>query len=128
MSKRNPPGPGSGPMEVAKRLSECLGPRVRRLRRARGMTQLDLGNAAYLTADHVGKVERASVCPNIVTVGQIAAGLRVPVAHVLDPHGEAQLAEAPDALVELVRYLRQRSPADSAFALTILRQFFGHYG
>ncbi len=128
MSRHDPPRPGSGPMEVAKRLSQDLGPQVRRLREARGMTQLDLGNAAYLTADHVGKIERAIVCPNIGTVGQIAAGLRVPVAHLLDPHGEAQLAEAPDPLVELVRYLRQRRPEDSAFALIILRQVFDHYG
>lgn len=112
------------PMEIAKRLTDGFGPQVRRLRQSRGMTQLALGNAAYLTVDHIGKIERGSTCPKVMTLGQIAAGLRVPVAHLFGPHGEVPIADVPDPLGELVSYLRQRAPEDSTLALSILRQVF----
>jgi transcriptional regulator with XRE-family HTH domain len=88
------------------------------------MTQLALGNAAYLTVDHIGKIERGGTCPKVMTLGQIAAGLHVPVAHLFGPHGGVPITDLPDPLGELVGYLRQRTPEDSALALSILRQIF----
>ena len=121
---REAPRRRPSPVEIAKRLTEGFGPQVRRLRRSRGMTQLALGNAAYLTVDHIGKIERGGTCPTVMTLGQIAAGLRVPVAHLFGPHGEVLNTDVPDPLGELVGFLRQRAPEDSALALSILRQVF----
>ena len=112
------------PVETARHLTESFGPRVRRLRQARGMTQRELGNAAYLTVDHIGKIERGSTCPKVKTLGLLSAGLGVPVTHLFIPHGDVPASEHPDPLVELVGYLRQRAPEDSALALAILRQVF----
>ena len=121
---REDPRRRPSPVEIAKRLTEGFGPHVRRLRRSRGMTQLALGNAAYLAVDHIGKIERGKTSPKIMTLGQIAAGLHLPVADLFGPHGEVPITDVPDPLVELVGYLRQRAPEDSALALAILRQVF----
>ena len=122
MSNGNPPCPD--PVEFAAQLVAGLGPQIRRLRQTREMTQLELGNASLLMVDHIGKLERGEICPKLRTVARIAAGLGVPVAHLVDAEGVAHLAAAPDPLVELVAYLRQRSPEDAALALTLVRQVF----
>lgn len=128
MSGANPPHQCGTPVQIAKQLVEGFGPQVRHLRRSRGMTQLDLSNASWLLVDHIGKLERGTSCPNLRTVGMMAAGLRVPLAHLVDPHGGTQHAEVPDPLGELVRYMRQRKPEDSALALSLLRQVFDRCG
>ena len=116
------------PREIAQRITDGFGAQLRRLRRARGMTQSELSNAASLTIDHIGKIERGDVCPKVMTLGQLAAGLRVPVGHLFGPLGEEPLAAEPDSLAALVDYLRQRQPEDAAFALSILRSVFDHHG
>ena len=121
-SRSNP-----SPMAMAQHITEGFGAQVRRLRQARGMTQRELGNAAYLTVDHIGKIERGSTSPKIETLGRLAAGLQVPIGHLFSPHGDAPKAELPDPLVELVDYLRQHTPEDAAFALTILRKVFDYH-
>ena len=128
MPNGKPPVPSRDPIEIATQLVEGLGPQMRRLRKTRQMTQLDLGKAAHLGVDHVGKLERGGTCPKLQSVGQIAAGLNVPIAHLLDPLGEAQRAEASGPLVELVDYMRHRQPEDSVLALSILRQIFDRCG
>ena len=85
-------------------ITEGFGPQMKRLRQARGMTLIDLGNAAYLTVDHIGKIERGS-CPKLRTIGQIAAGLQVPAGQLF-PQAQAPMAQVADSLLELLRYMR----------------------
>jgi hypothetical protein len=58
MNDASPHRRWTNPTPFALRVTEGFGPRMKRLRRARGMTQTDLGNAALLTVDQIGKIER----------------------------------------------------------------------
>ena len=122
MNDASPRPPRPDPMAIARRITEGFGAQVKRLRQARAMTQTDLGNAAYLTVDHIGKIERGTR-PKLLTIAQIAAGLRVPVGHLF-PQAQAPMAPIDEPVVKLLGYLRQRKPEDAVLALSILRLVF----
>ena len=57
----------------------AFGDRVRQFRAARGMTQLELAEAAGLDRKTVSRVENARFSPTLANVFAIAAGLSVAV-------------------------------------------------
>jgi DNA-binding XRE family transcriptional regulator len=56
-----------------------LGPKVRALRRERGLTLQQLANAADVSTASVHKVERGDMVPTVTTLLKIAGALGVPV-------------------------------------------------
>jgi len=94
-----------------------VGKQIRHLRRTRGLTQLGLAYESRLSLEHIGKVERGNVSPSVRVLCQIADGLSVPVARLLEP---ADVECAP--LADLVRYLQDKPPRDVAHALVLIRQ------
>src|SRR5205823_4775463 len=58
-------------------VAELFGRRVRALRRARGMTQDDLGRAAKLDPKHVGSIERGEKTASFDAVEKLARALGV---------------------------------------------------
>ena len=111
--------------KTARRVNKSVGLQVRRLRKAQGMkTQRHLAFEAGLSVDCVGKIERGSTSPTVATLARIAGGLGVPVARLLDLYDEDSLEPAP--CKEIVHYLRQKGPEDSASALAVIRQILDH--
>lgn len=61
-----------------------FGRAVRRVRRAKGMTQEALGDAAGLGMKHVSGIERTAWNPRLETVLKLARGLGIPAGQLLD--------------------------------------------
>ena len=102
-------------------INESVGTQVRHLRQTQGMTQQELAEKADLSVDHVGKIERGITSPTVEALEQIAQGLAVNLQSLLDLQPNKSEGDAT-ALVEITRYLRQKSPADVTFSFSIIRQ------
>lgn len=58
-------------------LSAALGNRIRELRKARSISQEELGFKASISAAHIGQIERGLKKPTIETLGKIASALEM---------------------------------------------------
>jgi transcriptional regulator with XRE-family HTH domain len=74
---------GGGAIGEAAR--EALGAEIRRLRRARGLTQAEL--AAPLTRAYVSSVEHGRVTPSLASLILFARRLEVPISRLVEPLG-----------------------------------------
>lgn len=54
------------------------------MRQTKGITQHDLAQAAGLSVDHIGKIERGTTSPTVEALARIAGGLGVSVKSLLD--------------------------------------------
>jgi transcriptional regulator with XRE-family HTH domain len=61
-------------------LIQTFGPNVRHYRKARGLSQEELADAAELSVAMMGKIERGEAAPSFPSVEKIAAALDVPEA------------------------------------------------
>lgn len=61
-----------------------FGPRLRALRKARGMTLLELADAASITKGYLSKIERSSTPPTFSTLQAIAIALQVDLGDLLE--------------------------------------------
>ena len=76
-------------------LGAGLGDRIRRLRRDRGMTQIDLSRAANVNQGHLSSIERGLRAPSPNTLKAIAVALGVPDSVLI---GGGDNHDAPRAL------------------------------
>lgn len=104
-------------------IKKMLGSRVRALRTARGMTQEELGEKAFINYKYLGSIERGERNPSLESLARIAdglgvrlrdlfvlehevptlSGLKAHVAHALasaDENKLRQVARLLDALLE----------------------------
>lgn len=65
-------------------MSKELGRRVRRYRRATGMSVAEFANKVCLTRDHIYKIEAGQREPSLPCVMRLAAALDVPVSLLVD--------------------------------------------
>ncbi len=72
-----------------------LGRRLRRLRKDRGLTQIDLASRANVNQGHLSSIERGDHLPRPDTLRALAVALGVPEAVLL---GEGEGHDAPQAL------------------------------
>jgi transcriptional regulator with XRE-family HTH domain len=78
----------SGPASAGAELQ--LGPRIRALRQARGLTLRELAERAGVTESFLSQVEREVTSPSIASVQKIARGLDLAIAELFveeAPHG-----------------------------------------
>ncbi len=68
--------------EIRHHVLRRLGDRVRRARRARGLTQEALAEALSLSVAYVSLIERGGRNPPFTTVVAIARALQVPIAEI----------------------------------------------
>ncbi|NMI01332.1 helix-turn-helix domain-containing protein [Pseudonocardia acidicola] len=68
---------------------DAIGPKVRALRRERGMTLQQLAHAADVSAAAVHKVERGEMVPTITTLLKIAGALGTPIGHFVSEDAPA---------------------------------------
>ena len=68
---------------------EIFAANLRAVRRARGLSQIDLANAAGLSMRYIGRLERGEKSPTLTTVATIAEALsiepRLLIVPVYDP-------------------------------------------
>jgi transcriptional regulator with XRE-family HTH domain len=83
------------------RLTHLFGRRLRALRKARGLTQEQLGQAAGLDYKHVGGIERGDHAPSFEAIEKLVKVLQVPYHELFSPEKTAtgQLEENLDVLV-----------------------------
>lgn len=74
--------------------------RLRELRRARGMTQAELGRAAHVTETYISKLETAQIAPGVDLVARLSRALTCSVSELLPA--------APPDLDDLRSQVRQR--------------------
>jgi len=63
-------------------LKSAFGRRVRELRRARGWTQEELADRTRRHWTYIGGIERGERNPTLIVIGDLAAGLGVPIGHL----------------------------------------------
>ncbi len=76
-----------------------VGRNVRRLRRARGLSQERLAELAGNTAKHIGQIERAEVNVGLDVLTRIAAALSIDLADLFAPLPRRRRLEPPVFLV-----------------------------
>jgi putative transcriptional regulator len=65
--------------------NEVFGDHLRALRKAKNLTQEQTAEAADLGVNIIGRLERASIAPGLVTLLKLSVALEVPVARLLEP-------------------------------------------
>lgn len=99
-------------------LAAAFGRHVRALRRARGLTQGELGRRADLSADTIRRLEAGSFSPSLTTLRKTASGFGLTLAglfELLDGAGEDR---------ELRDLISTRTRGERALALRVLRALF----
>lgn len=75
----------------------AIGPKVRRLRQAAGLSLQQLARRAEVSAAAIHKVERGDMVPTVTTLLKLASALGRPMGHFVDGDGE------PVTVAHLVR-------------------------
>jgi transcriptional regulator with XRE-family HTH domain len=78
------------PLEIQRAIDE-LGDRVRRARRAAGLSLAEFGKRCGLSASAIQKIENRSMAPSIPVIMKIAAGLGMHVGDLLAPPKQLDL-------------------------------------
>lgn len=93
-----------------------LGKRLRELRRARKLTQVDLGQRADLSGKYIGEVEGGHRDLRVTTIQRLAKGLGVGVEDVFHFRPEDQ------TIAEIERRLHGRDPALRAHVVRLVNE------
>src|SRR3954452_14714816 len=75
--------PTSSPPNAAKDPATSVGPRVRALRDAMGLSLRDLAERSGVSAPMLSQVERGETSPTLAVAGKIAAGLELTLSQLL---------------------------------------------
>lgn len=86
-----------------------LGRALYEARKARGMSQRELADAAGLCVNSVGMIERGKKCPTVYTLKRLCDGLDVPMQDLLSSGGRQEGNAAQiHAVVQLMRRMDRR--------------------
>lgn len=101
-----------------KSLGQAVGENIRRVRRARGLTQAALAEASGLSVDAVGQLERAIKSPTLITLERVAAALETTVKSLCSrPEPQRDFDEL---LGMVIRLLREKATAKDLAVLRAL--------
>jgi transcriptional regulator with XRE-family HTH domain len=80
-------------------MSVAVGPRIRALREAEGLSLRDLADRSGVSAPMLSQVERGETSPTLATAGRIAGGLQLSLSQLLrlDEGGAVSVVRARDA-------------------------------
>ena len=101
---------GARAAKTKKGIGRFVGQQIRHLRKTRGMTQMDLARESGMGMEIIGKIERVDVSPTLQTLAQIADGLGVPIARLLEQ------AEASNSMTATRVARGQSRPASGSVA------------
>ena len=92
---------------------------LRAIRKAKGLTQDELGERAGLSAKHIGEIERGKVSPSLDAIGKLASGLRVDLLQLIGD--DASRMTTPEVRAEIGRALDQLDDAHLRAVLRVVR-------
>lgn len=87
--------------------------RIREIRKSLKLTQSQFSELVNLSEDSIGKIERGVTIPTIDTLYKIASGLKMPIEELISSQKRPQ--EPSKAIIDLINYLKTRSPEDVRF-------------
>ncbi|MGQ0507853.1 MAG: helix-turn-helix domain-containing protein [Myxococcaceae bacterium] len=105
---------------MGERLEELFGAHVKRLRKARELTQEELAERSDLSVDAVRRIERGGFSPSLETVGKLAQGLEVTLRTLFQSFER----ERSDLVSEVSDFLATRSRAELRLAWRVLQAMF----
>jgi len=95
-----------------------IGKNIRKYRKARGMTQEQLAEAAELSAYFVGSIERGQATVSVRSLDQVARALRVSLK---DLFAFTEELSREELLKEVLEYVRSASSEELRAVLTVCR-------
>ena len=104
-------------------LNAKLGARVRALRKARGMTQAALAEAAGVSQTTLSRLEKGHQCPSIEGIERIGAAMGVSLAMMVDFDGE--IASGGDPVEQLMQLAAANPDEMTTRMRGALRLLFG---
>ena len=96
---------------------------VRRYRKAKGLTQAQLAEAALISVDSVAAIERQKSTPSLETLEQLTHVLSVEIGDLITSDAAAGSA-VDQEIQELVDFLKVRSVGDVRFATDLVQRVF----
>ena len=90
---------------------EAVGGRLRTLRTRAGLTQEQLAERAELAKDAISRMERGVQAPRLDTLIKLADALGVSLPTLVDVDGTLEADALPPELADVLRRLREGSPA-----------------
>lgn len=92
---------------------------LRAIRKAKGLTQDQLGERAGLSAKHIGEIERGKVSPTLEAIEKLANGLRVDLLVLIGD--DASRMATRDVRVEIGQVLDRLDGAQLRAVLRVVR-------
>jgi len=103
-----------------------LGLRVRKLRTRAGLSQAALAERAGLSVDAVSRIERGRRSPHLGTLNALAAGLKVPLAVLVDlDDALGDRVPLDGDLAAVVELLRDQPAEVRVQALAVIKALVG---
>ena len=105
-------------------LKELFGANMRQYRKVRGLTQAQLAEAAELSVEMIGKIERGSAAPSFETIQTVMGVLDVSAAVLFGAQDNADLTgERGEILQQIHQHLSALNDADLETAEGMLKAF-----
>ena len=101
-------------------LRRRFGQRIRAVRKAAGLSQMDLGGKAGLDHTYIGGIERGERNLSLEAIGKLAAGLGVEMADLFRFSGH-QAGPTDPNLSELVALLEKEDASSRRLALELVK-------
>jgi transcriptional regulator with XRE-family HTH domain len=106
-------------------LKELFGASLRQCRRSRRLTQARLAEAADLSLEMIGRLERGLTTPSFETIAMLAAALQVAPAVLFGAEPTSISGERREALERINKLLASSSDAELKRAERVLNALLG---
>ena len=108
---------------MGEELVEKIGLRIRKLRKAQGLTQEQLAEKAEISYKYLGQIERGEINPGIINLFKIASGLALPIKEIVSIDMES-VGEESFLREEILSLLGGKTHDDLKKVLKVLRAVF----
>ena len=105
-------------------IRKTISGQVRKYRKARGLTQAALAEAARISEDTLWAIEREKSTASVETLGQLSRALNVGLHELVTPR-KAATSEMDQELEELTAFLKVRKVVDVRLVSEIVQKVFG---
>ncbi|MEW6685413.1 MAG: helix-turn-helix transcriptional regulator [Candidatus Edwardsbacteria bacterium] len=102
-----------------------LGERIKKLRKAAGLTQTVLAETLDLSVNYIGAIERGKRSPSLKTLQKIAAALDVTLAELFYFKKEEYKLKKEQLIESLTREMRKKEAEDLFVLSEVAKVIFG---
>lgn len=100
-----------------------VGKRVRRIRKAAGLRQVDLANMIHMTQSYIAGIENNTHKPSLTVLQAIAEALNVDISEFIGNVNTLQETGLTNDEVHLIMTYRSLSDSDKGLAQTMMKRF-----